>query len=473
MNIVKTIRASQTGAQLNSNVHTGGGTDDTAVLQSVLDTAKDGLGLHLIMDGAALIHGLLLYSNTTVECLNKDCGFYLADQTNGSLMRNAHLDFTEIQDRNIRLLGGTYNHNCRNQLHHAPTDIKVIAELDKSVLEGERLSMAFEFFGVENLTVQGITIEDQRTFGMLVANWKHVDMADIIINLPNRAHAQNQDGIHFWGPGQFLSMRNISGCAGDDFIALAPDEHDQQSSITDVLIDGVFLNEADQGIRLLSRASGRLDRVTIRNVTGRYRSFGFYINSWFPAETCGNFGSITFENIDLRPMEPNYDYRPPLLFQIGGRFERLAFINVQDHRAEHQRVLFELSSPFHTRRQDLSRTHIDEMVIDGLSVSQSDALAVPALQIDCEIDRLFLRDTTLTYQTAGQTPFIEVGANGRVGLLAVSNLIGSGLSTLVSVPHGEIKTAALWDVLLPDGRAVETGEKGALAQCHCHNVVEK
>jgi hypothetical protein len=30
-------------------------------------------------------------------------------------------------------------------------------------------------------------------------------------------------------------------CGGDDFIALAPDEHDKVSSITDVEIDGIFL----------------------------------------------------------------------------------------------------------------------------------------------------------------------------------------------------------------------------------------
>ena len=77
------------------------------------------------------------------------------------------------------------------------------------------------------------------------------------------------------GAGQFLTLRNIKGRAGDDFIALGPDEHDLVSSITDVLIDGVHLENADQAIRMLSRAKGRLDRVTVKNVTGTYRSYGF------------------------------------------------------------------------------------------------------------------------------------------------------------------------------------------------------
>ena len=63
-------------AKLDSNVHTGGGTDDTAALQAVLDRAKTEGGIHLIMDGAALVSHLEVYSNTTIECLNASCGFY-------------------------------------------------------------------------------------------------------------------------------------------------------------------------------------------------------------------------------------------------------------------------------------------------------------------------------------------------------------------------------------------------------------
>ena len=57
------------------------------------DTAADGDGVRLIMDGAALITGLTVYSNTTIECLNADCGFFLADGANCSLIRNAHPGF--------------------------------------------------------------------------------------------------------------------------------------------------------------------------------------------------------------------------------------------------------------------------------------------------------------------------------------------------------------------------------------------
>ena len=61
-------------AKLDSNVITGGGTDDTNAIQGILDLAKEYGGVHLVMDGAALISRLFIHSNTTIECLNKDCG---------------------------------------------------------------------------------------------------------------------------------------------------------------------------------------------------------------------------------------------------------------------------------------------------------------------------------------------------------------------------------------------------------------
>jgi len=59
---IKIIHASQAGARLDSNVTTGGGSDDTVALQRVLDRAQTDGGVHLVMDGAALITGLQVHS---------------------------------------------------------------------------------------------------------------------------------------------------------------------------------------------------------------------------------------------------------------------------------------------------------------------------------------------------------------------------------------------------------------------------
>ena len=94
---VKKIYASSV-ACLDSNVYSGGGTDDTAVLQRVLDTARDGDGVHLVMDGAALVSGLKVYSNTTVECANADCGFFQLPQSNCPIITNYNWQRKEQRD---------------------------------------------------------------------------------------------------------------------------------------------------------------------------------------------------------------------------------------------------------------------------------------------------------------------------------------------------------------------------------------
>jgi hypothetical protein len=73
---------------------------------------------------------------------------------------------------------------------------------------------------------------------------------------------------------------------------------DGKSSITDVLIDGVILDDCCQGIRMLSRGTGLLDRVTVRNVTGCYRTFGLSIMPFYRGETFGKYGDFFFENIN-------------------------------------------------------------------------------------------------------------------------------------------------------------------------------
>jgi hypothetical protein len=53
------------GIHQNSNVLTGGGTDDTAVIQAALTAGP--FPLVLIQDGASLITGLNVSANTTIQ----------------------------------------------------------------------------------------------------------------------------------------------------------------------------------------------------------------------------------------------------------------------------------------------------------------------------------------------------------------------------------------------------------------------
>jgi hypothetical protein len=111
------VIASEAGAKLDCDVTKGGGTDDTALIQGILDRAPKLGALKLVVDGPILVTGLKVHSNTTIECLNRACGFYLADNSNRPLIANATPQPEGRADHNLSFLGGTYNGNAEHQEH--------------------------------------------------------------------------------------------------------------------------------------------------------------------------------------------------------------------------------------------------------------------------------------------------------------------------------------------------------------------
>lgn len=392
----KIAYASELGARLDSCVENGGGTDDTAVLQKFLDEAKEGKqSICLIMDGASLITGLKLYSNTTIRCIDDNCGFFLADGSNGPVVMNANQVYKgEKLDKNITLEGGVYNQNSPNQQKSIEYDDEsgywgekpcadVIESAGKKTAVSSDMVVAVLFAGVKYLKLSGITIRDQRNFAGMFRNWEHVLCENILIDLPHKVHGENQDGLHFHGPGQHLTMYNIRGCTSDDFIALAPDEVDWVSSITDVLIDGVQLQDADQGIRMLCCHEGRLDRVVIKNVTGTYRSYGFFINPFTSAgvKEGAGYGNIVIDTVNMTCVGVDYDYTENFLFRVGGRVEALTIRNIQNVKPYDSRYLVDVGLRYcydTCQNPDWDpESVIGSLVVDGINSYETDSASAP------------------------------------------------------------------------------------------------
>lgn len=169
---IKKIFASE-HMTLDSDVLVGGGTDVTEDLQKLLNMAKDSEGIHIVLDGAALIRGLKVYSNTTIECPNKDCGFYLADFSNRPIIANANWDFMgEKPTRNVTIIGGTYNHNCTHQKHDIPYEdypTPPTIGYNKDFATKHNIYL-MEFYGIENLVIRDLTFRNQRTYTLTVGN---------------------------------------------------------------------------------------------------------------------------------------------------------------------------------------------------------------------------------------------------------------------------------------------------------------
>jgi hypothetical protein len=389
----KVVIASEAGAKLDSDVTKGGGTDDTALIQSILDLAPKRGSLKLIVDGAILVKGLKVHSNTTIECLTSDCGFFLADHADQPIIRNADPSATERKNRNITFLGGTYNGNSANQPH---------ITLSSKLPPEKNWTVAFAMYGVEQVTMRDVTIVDMTTLAVQFSNWRRVTCENVFIHLSQKPEPL-QCGIQFQGPGQFLSMRNIHGNPGDDIIALNADDYNCDwnkqgefkgndifgpnvsfGPISDVDIDGVFIDGGHNGIRILSRVS-RVDRVSIRNVQGTFTKYGFFISpAWRPG---GNLGNITFENIDLRPLEP--DFGPlPFVFLIQGNIEQLTLRNIRSHLPVDSRPVVWVQPS----------SDIGVLRVDGMSLYQKDphSAKTPAIQVDGHIDLLSVNNVTLS-----------------------------------------------------------------------------
>ncbi|GEM_PF-253092 len=495
--------ASQIGAKLDSDVINGGGTDDTEALQAVLNMAPELGSLHLILDGPALVHGLSVHSNTTIECLNSSCGFFLISYSNRSILRNARPNGKERQDKNITLLGGTYNHNSPNQLHHTQMETRPsVFPLSSGPAPGWtswHIVTALEFFGVENLTIRDVTIRNQKSFAIHMTNWYRVNMENISIDCPEdglyreykhyaedrsfgspyeRQHG-NQDGIHIQGPGQFLTMRNIQGNSWDDFIALNADDGlfspwASTGDITDVLIDGVFFNNALQGIRLLSVTS-RLDRVVIKNVTGTYRWYAFFINPWIIIDprvskdknetVYGNFGNIIFDTIDVRQTESDTLAKPwpPFLFHVGGKIESLTLCNISHHQPIDNRKIFQ----FERDLLDSNIPDIKSLIFDGLHIYETNAKPANIsyglyilekkrtledasyILLNGFVDKLIVRNVEIikSADTPQKGCLIETIKGAKINDLFMNGVYANRLESLLSHQDGSIGTLQLNNIL--------------------------
>lgn len=328
------------GIHLDSNVETGGGTDDTAALQAVLNTASASNPLCLILDGAFLASRLTLKSGTTVQALSRACGGFQKAGTDGPLLINAGPTGSGTRaNANIAVLGGTYNGNSTNQAHG-------------DAVYGYHSILGF--YGVEGLTLgapgQMLYLKNAKTFSAWLTNVNNVDLhvrcdgVDYI----------NQDGIHVTGNSSRI-RGYVEGATKDDLLALnacdwyaAYDPNAQpfnnralggwavEGPITDVDVH-LHMDDTVFGYRVLSGSASRMDRIKIR-VTGTFtnKAGGVYGATNYGTTlayepTAGNAGriEIDFQARAITPVDMSAGDNIRVGNAVYGVVERLIFPNLE------------------------------------------------------------------------------------------------------------------------------------------------
>ncbi len=466
------IYASSAGAKLDSDVRLGGGHDDTAALQSLLDEALRG-PLELVMDGAALVSGLTIHSHTTVRCLTSSCGFFLQKQSNRPILINEHrtADPAAIVDEDIRLVGGTYN---GNGLPDEQGDVN--GNQRKSTREYS-FTVALGFYGVSDFTASGITILHPRNYALHLANWRHVVLENDRVDV-GVSEGINYDGIHFNGPGQDASVRNLSVHSWDDALAFNADDQRtyndpggpnmggpmsygvpwiKNGPISDVVVDGLFLDHTLFGLRILSSAS-RVDRIAVRNIHGDSRGWAVTIDDFFGnfRDGPGNIGGVTIENVDVEAHDWPGTYKwgvglTDKYVNIGCAIESLTLKNIrQSHRGD-DRPAINLAT----------QAKVRSLQIDGLSIVDTKQLEerLPRIALvgDAAVEMFSLSGVAWVRgkELSQSGVLLETRGVGGIEVLRMQGITTARTEHVVKQTGGAIATIVAANIV--DGDASEQG----------------
>lgn len=294
------------GIHQNSNLVSGGGTDDTALIQTILSASYSN-GLILIQDGVSLVSGLNVSSNTTIQC-NANCGFYLANQSNRAMFRNANRCATiaAITDHDITFIGGTFNGNIANQTFNA-----FHCESD-----GTPMSI-LQFYGIKNFTVTGGALFHNAVYaGVGCGIFQTVDLTNFTVT--EDVFSLNTTGVDVRGPASGATISNlILNNIGDDALALNSRNYQNivnlgpfllGGNISNVSFSNIFINGGWAGIDLVSDGGFSISNVTMSGISGTVENYALYYNLdlydapitaqgsysniyWNPNNTISQFGS--------------------------------------------------------------------------------------------------------------------------------------------------------------------------------------
>ncbi|MEI7881460.1 MAG: hypothetical protein WCI95_11360 [bacterium] len=426
------ILASRCGAALDGDPDACTGTDDRATLQAAIELLHAGGGGTLVIDGVAALAGALsVPSNIRIVGAHGRAGFCMKTNSGGCAIRNAHFvsgynngspvaDGSTIIDHNITLEslfingGNAVNSgNGRNGL-----------QFDSA---GQYVGTV-RLYGTKNTTIRNVTILNSPAFSFhlantffLIADGNRCYYSDCLAGkLPSRQHA----GFQCQGPMSNCLLLNSIMATADDPIGLNADDWCLLSDtgnhlkgptafggaggwtnvfrgpITDVMVDGLTSIYSMCAGRIFS-GSGNIpgattpslvDRVTFRNVRGRFFEAAFHLQ--LQDLSTGHLGSITLENWDIQRLG---GHQHPLLFS-DGNCKSLTIRNVK---------LRDLSGQTDQSITISGGSH-GSLLIDGLDVYEDgNSAGSPLVKISGGTVTLLRVSNSSWIRAAGLTPGIS------------------------------------------------------------------
>lgn len=371
------VFASSSGAALDSNLASGGGTDDTTTIQTALTALGSLGGGTFVQDGVSLISQLTIPSNVTIDGMSLGNGFYSkAGAITGPIIVNGTVvagptapTNTNICIKNLSINGNrTGGHGGSNNHFDAAT----------------KYLPTIGMFGVSGLTIQNVAIYESPSFNIWLSNVTDFKIDQLALTCAAPTTANNQDGVHLNGYCTFGIISNVVGNLNDDFVAVNADDGfftasdpgfgQQQPGavagpINDILIDACQTTQGVSSLRLLSYAQ-RIDRIRIRANTGLTQGYVLHVSRGYDVSPYGNIGTVQVDQIQTTVNWLNTSFLTSNGIYIGTNIEclRLSDINIQNYSYSGS-----VTSPIVIQR-DVGLTNsvfVNQMSINGLDIRES------------------------------------------------------------------------------------------------------
>jgi hypothetical protein len=315
------------------------GTDGTAAIQAILNTATATNPITVYWDTHTSITGIRVKSNTHIIFSN-GCGMILRNSSDNWTLAGYNLNQSAIADSNITIEGkGIINGNG----WQGGVAKQVSSNATHGVITG------LFFAGTKGLTLKDFEIRNARAWASVMFYSENIVIDGVNVNQGTNPQVL-QDGLDFISYAKNITVKNCRIRSGDDHMCFAANGVSGNSYGTDetyytnrdgaqtgVRVDNVYFDGGNWGVRLIS-STMKQDDFYFSNI------YGYTTSYWLVADNLagdglasdaftvgdGNLGTITFENINVEigQMAPSGNNAVLACANIGCSADKLIFKNI-------------------------------------------------------------------------------------------------------------------------------------------------
>lgn len=271
------------------------GADNTSAIQAMLDEC----GIVMIdRPGKYFISKTLIIHSNTRLVLSPGAELIAAPMSRCALIENQHFRGGG-KDKNIGIIGGTWDGNCDAQGYDAVYQAK--HRLDNKIYSPDFFTgKLLRFCNLDNFCMEKMTVKDPVSYGIQIGVCTGFVVRDIVFDY--NCNFGTTDGVHIQGDCYHGVIENLSGVTNDDMVSLTPiDEcHAEccRGNIANIVIRNICADNGYSGVRLLACGGCTTTNITVSGVYGTYRHNAVLItNHHLEPGSRSYFDDITVEHV--------------------------------------------------------------------------------------------------------------------------------------------------------------------------------